>query len=64
MMTIACKDVSGMECDFVAEGETAEAVKAMAMEHAGSAHAEAMAAMTDEQKAEMSAKVDSMLAAE
>lgn len=52
-----------MQCDYVAKGETAEEVKADLMKHASTVHADAMEAMTDEEKADMSQKADDMLAA-
>jgi predicted small metal-binding protein len=64
MKELACRDVSGMDCDFKAQGETAEEVKAKLMEHGNSAHAEAMASMTDEQKAGMAQKTEELLAAQ
>jgi predicted small metal-binding protein len=38
MMQLACKDLTGMECDFVATGENAEDVMKKGMEHARTAH--------------------------
>ena len=35
--TVSCRDV-GMDCDFVAKGETAEDIMRQAAEHARTAH--------------------------
>lgn len=43
MMQLACKDLGNMDCDFVAQGETAEDVMQQGMAHAKEAHG-----MTDE----------------
>lgn len=50
MMSLACKDMGQMDCDFVAEGETAEEVLGKAMEHGMSAHGMTEADMTEEKK--------------
>ncbi|MEO5927607.1 MAG: DUF1059 domain-containing protein [Patescibacteria group bacterium] len=50
MMSLACKDMGNMDCNFVAEGETAEDVMKTAMEHAMSAHGMTDADMTPELK--------------
>jgi predicted small metal-binding protein len=46
MYTLACKDL-GSECDFVANGETQDAVLLVMMGHASTAHAAEMAKMTE-----------------
>lgn len=51
MKTLACRDF-GLDCDFVAKGETMDELKAMAMPHIASTHPEKMEdmkKMTDEQ---------------
>lgn len=52
MLKFACKD-AGVDCDFVATGETAEEVREKAFAHAGVVHAEILNSMTDEQKADL-----------
>jgi predicted small metal-binding protein len=52
MLTFACKD-AGVDCNFVATGETVEAVKANAFAHAGVVHAELLKSMTEEQLADL-----------
>jgi predicted small metal-binding protein len=46
MKTFACKDL-GMDCDFVAKGETVEEVSRKAMEHGQKVHGEVLKKMTD-----------------
>lgn len=62
MFTFACKDV-GVDCDFVAAGDTTEEVKEKAFAHAGVVHAEVMKSMTEEQLAELSRAVDANIKA-
>ena len=50
MLKFACK-ATGVDCDFVATGETVEEIKEKAFAHAGVVHAEILNSMTDEQKA-------------
>ena len=45
MKTFACKDL-GMDCSFVATGETVEEVKNKAMAHAQKVHADVLKQMT------------------
>ena len=52
MLKFACKD-TGVECDFVATGETVDEIKEKAFAHAGVVHAEILNSMTDEQKADL-----------
>lgn len=52
MLKFACKD-SGVDCDFVATGETVEEVKEKAFAHAGVVHAEILKSMTEEQLADL-----------
>jgi len=49
MLKFACKDI-GVDCDFVARGETVEEVKEKAFAHAGVVHAEILKSMTEEQR--------------
>lgn len=47
MKKFACRDL-GMDCDFVAEGETEEEVVAKAKEHGKTVHGQTEADMTPE----------------
>ena len=60
MLKFACKD-AGVDCDFVATGETAEEVKQKAFDHAGVVHAEIMRSMTQEQLEELAKTVDASI---
>ena len=57
MLKFACKD-AGVDCDFIATGETVEEVKEKAFAHAGVAHAEILKSMTEEQLAELAKTVE------
>jgi predicted small metal-binding protein len=60
MLRFACRDV-GVDCDFVATGDTAEDVKNKAFAHAGVVHADLMNGMNDEQKAQMVTAVEASI---
>ncbi len=62
MKELSCSEM-GIDCPFHAEGETADEVKAKLLEHAAAVHADMLAGMTDEQKAEMMATMDEKIAA-
>lgn len=47
MLRFACKD-TGVDCDYVASGETVEAVKENAFAHAGVVHAEILKSMSQD----------------
>ena len=57
MLKFACKD-AGVDCDFVATGETAEEVKENAFAHAEVAHADILKSMSQEQLAELAGLVE------
>lgn len=61
MKTLACSDVSGQACDFVAKAEDANGAKSMLKDHGMEAHKEMMEGMSEEQMAEMGAKMDEMM---
>lgn len=48
MLKFACKD-AGVDCGFVATGETVEQVKEAAFAHAGVIHKDILQSMTPEQ---------------
>ena len=56
MYKFACKDV-GVNCSFVAMGETVDEVKEKAFAHAGVIHADLMKTMTESQKADLTKTV-------
>jgi len=62
MKELSCSEM-GIECAFRAESETADEVKAKLLEHAAAEHADMLAGMTEEQKAEMMATMDEKIAA-
>ena len=61
MVTLACADM-GMECSFVAQGETGDEVKQKMLAHAQEAHADMLAGMSDEEKAALMATMDAKMA--
>lgn len=58
--TFKCADL-GMECPFAVTAESREAVKKHADMHGMDTHADMMANMSDEDKAGLTAKVDSLI---
>lgn len=58
--TFKCSDM-GMQCPFSVTAESREIVKKYADMHAMETHADMIASMTDEQKAEMETKKDSVI---
>ena len=61
MKTFKCREL-GMDCDFVATGNTVEEVKQKAFDHAGKVHADMLKTMsTPQQMAEMEKQVVSVI---
>ena len=60
MLTFACRD-TGVDCDFVATGETIAEVKEKVFAHAGVVHAEEMKSMTEEQRADLVREVEAKI---
>ena len=60
MKSLACSDL-GMECSFSAQGETADEVKQKMLAHAQDAHAEMLAGMSDQEKADLMAAIDAKM---
>ena len=61
MRSLSCSDI-GIECSFSAQGETADEVKQKMLAHAQDAHAEMLAGMSDQEKADMMAATDPKMA--
>ena len=60
-MELACRDL-GMDCNYMAKGDTVEEVKQDAMTHAQVVHAEILASMSSpEQMAAMDQLMDSKI---
>jgi predicted small metal-binding protein len=57
MYTFACRDV-GVDCGFVAEGNTADEAKQAAFAHAAVAHADMMKAMSPDQLSQLEQAVE------
>ncbi len=57
MKTLACKDM-GVECDHVSTKPSAQEVKDDLLTHAQEAHSEMLAAMSEQDKAEMMRQMD------
>lgn len=57
MLKFACKD-AGVDCGFIATGESVEEVKKAAFAHAGVVHKDLLQAMTPEQLADLEKVVE------
>ena len=57
MLKFACND-AGVECGFIATGDTVEDVKKAAFAHAGVVHKDLLQAMTPEQLADLEKVVE------
>ena len=51
-----------MDCDFVASGDSSQDVKDKMYSHASETHAEVLKSMSDQDKENINAKMDSLLA--
>jgi predicted small metal-binding protein len=60
MLKFACKD-AGVECDFVATGNSIEEVKQAAFTHAEVVHKEILKSMTPEQLEELAKTVEAKI---
>jgi predicted small metal-binding protein len=60
MMRFACKDI-GMDCNFVATGNTKEEVLKKAMAHGSTVHAAQMKNMTKEQSAQFGKQLEAAI---
>jgi predicted small metal-binding protein len=61
-MKAACKDVSGIDCSFVADGKSTPEVKKALYDHAAKFHSAVLAKATEKDKADMDKKMDQLLA--
>jgi predicted small metal-binding protein len=57
ILKFSCKDV-GVDCNFVATGETAEDVKEKAFAHAGVVHAAMLKNMNEDELAQLTLAVE------
>ncbi len=63
MMKLSCRDM-GMDCDFVAKGETAQEVKEKMRAHDNAEHEDIMKNMSEDEKADMMKKMDEKMMSE
>jgi predicted small metal-binding protein len=61
-MQAACRDVSGIDCSFIAGGKSAQEVKNALYGHAAKFHSAVLAKATEKDKADMDKKMDQLLA--
>jgi len=58
---LGCREMGGMDCDFVASGETAEETKQNLYAHAGEAHKDVLGTMPEDKMKEMDQLMDKIL---
>ena len=56
-----CKDMGGMDCEFIATGDTTDEVKQILYAHAEEAHKDVIASMPDDKIKEMGQLMDNIL---
>ncbi len=61
MKTLRCRDVGGMDCDYVAKGETAEDVKKDAFAHAEQAHKDILQKMSPEDIQKLTERIEGLI---
>ncbi len=59
---LGCRDLGGMDCNFVAKGNTVEEVKKNLYKHAGEEHKDVLALMPEDKMKEMDSLMDKLLA--
>ena len=62
MKNMSCKDLGGMDCDFVASTNSPDEVKEKMYSHAAESHADVLKSMSEQDKSNINAKIDSLLA--
>ena len=62
MMSLSCKDLGGMDCNYTAKGNSAEEVKQKMFAHAQTQHPDVLAAMTPQQMQDVQKQMDRLLA--
>lgn len=60
MKEIGCRDM-GVNCNFVAKGNTDEEIKKALWSHAEKSHAEVVKSLTPDKRKEMNATMDALL---
>lgn len=58
---LGCKEMGGMDCDFVATGDTAEVTKQNLYAHAGEVHKDVVGTMPEDKMKEMDQLMDKIL---
>lgn len=62
MKSVSCKDMGGMNCTFVATGQTAQEVKDRMWAHASESHQDILSAMSEQDRADAMARMEALLA--
>ncbi len=62
-MKLGCNDIGSMDCDYVAEGNTAKEVIDAMFTHASEKHADILTSMSEQEKAGMVEKMQGLIRA-
>ena len=58
---LSCRDLGGMDCNFIAEGNSTDEVKKKLYLHAGESHKDVLSSMTEDKMKEMDQQMDKIL---
>ncbi|MEX2008528.1 MAG: hypothetical protein WD850_03500 [Candidatus Spechtbacterales bacterium] len=61
MKHLSCKNVSGKDCDYVAQGEAGQETKQQLIEHGRQTHPELLEGVSEEEMAQMGQKMDEVM---
>ncbi len=61
MKSISCREVGGLDCDYIAKGETAEEVKKEAFAHAEQVHKDILQKMNPDDLKKLTERMDSLI---
>ena len=61
MKSLSCKDLSRMDCNFTATGNSADEVKQALFTHAQSVHPDVLSSMTPDPMQEITRRMDALL---
>ncbi len=61
MKSISCREVRGLDCDYIVKGQTPEEVKKDAFTHAEQVHKDILQKMTPDDLKKLTERMDSLI---
>lgn len=61
MKSISCREVGGLDCDYIPKGETSEEVKMDTFAHAEQVHKDILQKMTPDNLKKLTERMDSLI---